>query len=204
VIGVADAATAQKTANTVPSRPGTALTPVPPGALDLWITPPAYTGAAPILPRAVMGADGPELAVPVGSTLLAQVTGGRGVPEVAIDDRRTAFEPVDERAYRHSSPIQAGSRLVIRQGSTVLGAWPMRVVPDNPPTVAFPRSPQDVVDLLGRICDYLERNEPTNPAPLLIRRAQRLMTMNFVDILRDVAPEGVAAISRIAGLPETK
>ena len=66
------------------------------------------------------------------------------------------------------------------------------------------RNRQDVVDLLGRICDYLERNEPTNPAPLLIRRAQRLMTMNFVDILRDVAPEGVAAISRIAGLPETK
>lgn len=64
------------------------------------------------------------------------------------------------------------------------------------------RGRQDVVLILDRVCEFLERSEPTNPAPLLIRRAQRLMTMSFVDILRDVAPEGVASISKIAGLPE--
>ena len=63
------------------------------------------------------------------------------------------------------------------------------------------RSRDDVIRVLGKVCDYLESNEPTNPAPLLIRRAQKLMTMSFVDILRDVAPEGVASISKIAGLP---
>ena len=178
VIGVADAGPESGARIARALSPGTALTPVPPGALDLWITPPAYTGAAPILPRAVMGADGPELAVPVGSTLLAQVTGGRGVPEVAIDDRRTAFEPVDERAYRHSSPIQAGSRLVIRQGSTVLGAWPMRVVPDNPPTVAFPRSPMPTLRQALRIDFRAHDDYGLASVVALIRRAQR--------------PEGVA------------
>lgn len=67
------------------------------------------------------------------------------------------------------------------------------------------RNRDDVIEVLGRICEFLERTEPTNPAPLLIRRAQRLMTMSFVDILRDVAPEGVASVSNLAGLPvETK
>lgn len=64
------------------------------------------------------------------------------------------------------------------------------------------RNRDDVIRMLGKICEYLERNEPTNPAPLLIRRALRLMSMNFVDILKDVAPEGVAAINKIAGLSE--
>ena len=64
------------------------------------------------------------------------------------------------------------------------------------------RNREDVIRVLGKICEYLERNEPTNPAPLLIRRALRLMSMNFVDILKDVAPEGVAAINKIAGLSE--
>jgi type VI secretion system protein ImpA len=63
------------------------------------------------------------------------------------------------------------------------------------------RNREDVTRMLDKICEYLERSEPTNPAPLLIRRAQKLMTMSFVDILKEVAPEGVASVSKIAGLP---
>lgn len=62
------------------------------------------------------------------------------------------------------------------------------------------QSREDVMRMLDKVCDFLERTEPTNPAPLLIRRAQRLMTMSFVDILRELAPEGVAAVSKVAGL----
>lgn len=62
------------------------------------------------------------------------------------------------------------------------------------------RSREDAVRLLGKVCEFIERTEPTNPAPLLIRRAQRLMTMSFVDIMREMAPEGMDSISKIAGL----
>lgn len=61
------------------------------------------------------------------------------------------------------------------------------------------RNRDDVVRTLDRVCDWIERNEPTNPAPLLIRRAQRLMTKSFLDIIRDLAPDGVAQIENIAG-----
>jgi len=61
------------------------------------------------------------------------------------------------------------------------------------------RSREDAIRLLDRVCDYLARTEPSNPAPLLIRRAQRLMTMDFLDIMRDLAPEALAAVQHIAG-----
>ena len=63
------------------------------------------------------------------------------------------------------------------------------------------RSREDAIRELERVCAWLERNEPANPAPLLVRRAQRLLQMNFIDILRDLAPEGMSSIEKIAGLP---
>ena len=60
----------------------------------------------------------------------------------------------------------------------------------------------DVLRTLDRVCDWLERNEPTNPAPLLIRRAQRLMKKNFLDIIRDLAPDGFDQVEKIAGTVE--
>ena len=66
------------------------------------------------------------------------------------------------------------------------------------------RSRDDAIRELERICAYLEREEPANPAPLLIRRAQRLLQMSFIDILRDIAPEGMPSIEKIAGLPPTE
>jgi type VI secretion system protein ImpA len=57
----------------------------------------------------------------------------------------------------------------------------------------------DAVRALGRVSDWIEKNEPSNPAPLLIRRAQRLMSMSFMDIVRDLAPEGLGQLETIAG-----
>jgi type VI secretion system protein ImpA len=61
------------------------------------------------------------------------------------------------------------------------------------------RNRADAVRELERVCDWLERNEPSNPAPLLIRRAQRLMNKSFLEIVRDLAPEGVNQVELIAG-----
>jgi type VI secretion system protein ImpA len=61
------------------------------------------------------------------------------------------------------------------------------------------RNRSDVLRVLDRVCEYLERHEPTNPAPLLIRRAKRLMVMNFVEIVRDIAPEGMKQVETITG-----
>ena len=61
----------------------------------------------------------------------------------------------------------------------------------------------DAVRALEKVCEWLERNEPGNPAPLLIRRAQRLMNKTFLEIIRDLAPDSVAQIETLAGPAET-
>jgi type VI secretion system protein ImpA len=66
------------------------------------------------------------------------------------------------------------------------------------------RSRQDAVRLLDVVCHYLERHEPSNPAPLFIRRAQRLMTKNFVEIVKDLLPDSLANLERLAGEIESK
>jgi type VI secretion system protein ImpA len=57
----------------------------------------------------------------------------------------------------------------------------------------------DAVRALERVCEWIERNEPSNPAPILIRRAQRLMNKNFLEIIRDLAPDGLSQIENLAG-----
>lgn len=63
-------------------------------------------------------------------------------------------------------------------------------------------SRDDAVHAIGRICDWIERHEPSNPAPLLLRRAQRLMNKSFLDIVRDLAPNGVDQVEMLAGRPD--
>jgi len=58
---------------------------------------------------------------------------------------------------------------------------------------------EDLGLLIEKLCRYLDSHEPSHPAPILLRRAQRLLQMNFYDIVRDLAPEGVAAIDRLNG-----
>ena len=57
----------------------------------------------------------------------------------------------------------------------------------------------DVIKMIDKICDYYTSNEPSSPIPLLLRRAQRLVPMSFVEILEDMAPDGVAQAQIISG-----
>lgn len=58
----------------------------------------------------------------------------------------------------------------------------------------------DAVRAIGLVCDYLERHEPTNPAANLLRRAQRLIDRNFLQLVREFAPDAVNEVARILGV----
>jgi type VI secretion system protein ImpA len=60
----------------------------------------------------------------------------------------------------------------------------------------------DVSRAIDQLCDWLERTEPSHPAPLLLRRAQRLLNKNFLEIIRDIAPDGTDQVVRLAGRPD--
>lgn len=60
-------------------------------------------------------------------------------------------------------------------------------------------SRENVAELLEHCCAFLEAHEPSHPAPLLLRRAQRLLHMDFYEIVRDLAPSGLAQIDLFRG-----
>ncbi|HEY5707599.1 MAG TPA: type VI secretion system protein TssA [Terrimicrobiaceae bacterium] len=62
------------------------------------------------------------------------------------------------------------------------------------------RSRQDVLRALERICQYYARTEPSSPLPLLLRRAQRLVDMNFLQIIDELTPEARTHLETIVGL----
>lgn len=61
------------------------------------------------------------------------------------------------------------------------------------------QSAADVTRQLDRIIDYYVRTEPSSPVPLLLRRAQRLVSRSFMDIVRDLSPDALAQIRLVSG-----
>ena len=57
----------------------------------------------------------------------------------------------------------------------------------------------DVINMIDKICDYYTRQEPSSPIPLLMRRAQRLVPMSFVEIMNELAPAGVPQVQVVSG-----
>ncbi len=112
----------------------------PPARLDVWITPPAYTGLPPLFLEPA-APEAQPLDVPVGSTVLAQLQGGRSAPSLVVGEEATAFSPVTADAYKVSARIRAGERLAVERAGRELAAWDMVVRPDAAPSIEFASPP---------------------------------------------------------------
>lgn len=62
------------------------------------------------------------------------------------------------------------------------------------------RSRDDAVRVLDRVSEYFRTHEPSSPVPLLLQRAKRLISKDFMEILRDLTPHGVSEAEMIGGL----
>ncbi len=142
-----------------------------PTTLDVWITPPDYTGLPPIFAGAVPHDQG--LIVPAGSTLLAQAGGLRAAPILSVAGRNTPFEPIESGSFRIEATLAAGDRLSIVEGRRELAGWPLHIVPDQPPTIAFRQPPGRTARAALRI-DYTAKDDyGIESARALIRRADK-------------------------------
>ena len=63
-------------------------------------------------------------------------------------------------------------------------------------------SREEVLRAMQLICDYYERHEPASPVPLLVGRAKRLASMSFLQIVQEMAPEGMQQVRFIGGVRE--
>ncbi|MCC5785918.1 MAG: type VI secretion system protein TssA [Phycisphaerales bacterium] len=60
-------------------------------------------------------------------------------------------------------------------------------------------SRQDVLMAFDKILRYYEKAEPASPVPLLIQRARRMVSMTFIEIIRDMTPDSMSEVEKITG-----
>jgi type VI secretion system protein ImpA len=62
------------------------------------------------------------------------------------------------------------------------------------------RSPQEALLAIEKVCQYFDRHEPSSPVPLLLRRARKLVSKNFLEVIQDVCPDAMNQIEMLGGV----
>ena len=124
------------------------------------------------------------------SKLLAEMSRyiGQFMPDEAAEAEPEA-EP--ESAQSESNPA-AGAEPAPRARSTAVTAASLTAVTTR----------ADAVRLLDLVCRYYETYEPSSPLPLLIGRARRLADKGFLEILQDLAPDGLMQAQNVVNSRE--
>jgi type VI secretion system protein ImpA len=65
-------------------------------------------------------------------------------------------------------------------------------------------SRQDAVRALDAVAEFFRRNEPSSPIPLLVERAKRLVSKDFLEVLADVAPDALGQARAAGGIRQTE
>ncbi len=73
--------------------------------------------------------------------------------------------------------------------------------------VAAPQAPrgeinsrEDARQTIDRLCTYFQTFEPASPVPILLQRAKKLIDKNFMELLQDLAPDGLAQLALVSGV----
>ena len=107
---------------------------------------------------------------------------------------REAEHVLSEQLARRGTGLPLATASVARPGGDGNGPAP-RV-----PVSGEITSREEIARMLDRACEYFHRYEPSSPVPLLLERAKRLMSKDFVEILRDLAPDGIAQFEVVSGI----
>ncbi|MFD1200023.1 type VI secretion system protein TssA [Brucella gallinifaecis] len=65
-------------------------------------------------------------------------------------------------------------------------------------------SRDDAQLMLDRVKNYFCLHEPSHPAPLMIERVQRLIALDFMQIIHELAPDGLNQLKIILGSTQTE
>ncbi|MBN8632080.1 MAG: type VI secretion system ImpA family N-terminal domain-containing protein [Rhodobacterales bacterium] len=143
------------------------------------------------------------------ATLEAALTARAGENGIGIK-----FAKLDKLLTRTLVPLKAaqdgaGSDAPATEGPTM--ADPPSAAPAtngaHPPTAAagIPgavNSRRDVEKCLDMIIDFYERTEPSSPIPHLARRMRKMVPMNFMQLMEEIAPSGMKEFKNVAGVDD--
>lgn len=144
-------------------RAQAAIDAVPP-RIDAWVTPPSYTGKAPIFLTSDANAAANVFTVPTGSEVALRVTGGSGdetlsyteasgnVREIeanaalATDPNKPAAASLQTAPRQFAGKLTADGMLELKSGDSDVRSWSFAVIPDKPPTIKFTGDPKRAVN----------------------------------------------------------
>lgn len=131
-----------------------------PTRLDAWATPPDYTGQPPVFLTGLKPADAaaPEgdekpLFLPAGTKLVVRLDGGVGTPSLRANNQDLDFQPVAGGGHQVELALTEGEGVSVRQFGREVASWPIRLVPDQPPGIAF-RTPPAATERNALRIDY--------------------------------------------------
>jgi len=135
-----------------------------PPRIDAWVTPPPYTGKAPIFLTSDANQATAMFTVPAGSDIALRVTGGAGdetlvytgvdgnVRDIAAADggetaANASTMPAPAGMPRQfTGKLAADGTLALRSGEQELRSWAFAVTPDTPPVIRFSAEPKRAVN----------------------------------------------------------
>jgi uncharacterized protein (TIGR02302 family) len=131
-------------------NPGSAMAPGTVLAMEAWITPPAYTGKAPLFltrdGKAVPGNAVAPLPVPTGSLLKLRLSAPPSGFALKFGKSEQALQPIDERNGEIDLALDltqgAAPVLSLVRREKVVAEWPLQMIPDLPPQIEISGEPK--------------------------------------------------------------
>lgn len=118
--------------------------------LEVWITPPVYTGLPPLMLERARTKDGSApVAVPVGSGVMVQLGGGSETPVLSIGGRAVPFGETGPGSFRAETTVEdidlsGNGTLAVMRRNRAIASWPVDILPDKVPEIAFTAPPRRV------------------------------------------------------------
>ncbi len=159
----------------------------------------------------VMAAADPAEVEAGGATLRRVVAAVHSMDDFLIEtlgrDNAPTFEPLIKTLDRGLRLFEALDPATTAAAATEEAPAALGVTTGRAPAPAGPgisgaiHSADDVRQTLGKICDYYEAHEPSSPVPFLLRRAQRLVGKNFLDLIDNLTPNARSEFNVLIGPP---
>lgn len=132
-------------------------------------------------------------------TAVSLRSGAQATPDfatLAVPLARTLKRVSDHLATRPDAAIATASGTgTTPADATAPGA---AVVP-----VGTVRNRQDATQALDAVAAFFRTNEPSSPIPLLLERAKRLVAMDFLEVLAELAPDALASAKAASGVRDS-
>ena len=117
--------------------------------------------------------------------------------EAAGSESTPSFEPLTTQLAKMNQVLR--TRLSARTGTTEEGG--VGASGEGGASIGgVVKSRQDVVRALEAIATFYRQAEPSSPIPLLLDRAKRLVSKDFLEVLEEIAPDALATARAAGGI----